>query len=41
MANTAWPNSRAFLAKQIGDLEPARQKRLVHQNVIDLYKMKL
>ena len=40
-ANMTWPNSRAFLAKQIGDLDPARQKRLVHQNVIDLYKLKV
>jgi predicted TIM-barrel fold metal-dependent hydrolase len=40
-ANMTWPNSRAFLARQIGDLDPARQKRLVHQNVIDLYGLKL
>jgi predicted TIM-barrel fold metal-dependent hydrolase len=40
-ANMTWPNSRAFLARQIGDVDPARQKRLVHQNVIDLYGLKL
>lgn len=40
-ANMTWPNSRTFLARQIGDLEPARQKRLLSQNVIDLYKLKL
>jgi predicted TIM-barrel fold metal-dependent hydrolase len=40
-ANMTWPNSRAFLAKQIGDLDIARQKRLVAQNVIDLYKLKI
>ena len=39
--NMTWPNSRAFVAKQIGDLEPARQKRLTSQNVIDLYGLKL
>ena len=40
-ANMTWPNSRTFLAKQIGDLDPARQKSLLSQNVIDLYKLKL
>jgi predicted TIM-barrel fold metal-dependent hydrolase len=40
-ANMTWPNSRAFLAKQIGDLDTARQKRLTSQNVIDLYGLKL
>jgi predicted TIM-barrel fold metal-dependent hydrolase len=39
--NMTWPNSRAFLARQIGDLDPARQKRVLSQNVIDLYKLKL
>ncbi len=39
--NMTWPNSRAFLAKQIGDLEPARQERLLSQNVIDLYRLKI
>lgn len=37
--NMTWPNSRAFLAKQIGDLDPARQKRVLSQNVIDLYRL--
>ena len=37
--NMTWPNSRAFIARQIGDLEPARQQRVLSQNVIDLYKM--
>jgi predicted TIM-barrel fold metal-dependent hydrolase len=40
-ANMTWPNSRAFLAKQIGDLDPAKQVRVVSQNVIDLYKLAL
>jgi predicted TIM-barrel fold metal-dependent hydrolase len=40
-ANMTWPNSRAFLAKQIGDLDMERQKRLTSQNVIDLYGLKL
>jgi predicted TIM-barrel fold metal-dependent hydrolase len=40
-ANMTWPNSRAFVAKQIGDLDMAKQKRLVSQNVIDLYGLKL
>ena len=39
--NMTWPNSRAFLARQIGDLDPARQKLVLSQNVIDLYKLKL
>ena len=39
--NMTWPNSRAFLARQIGDLDPVRQKRVLSQNVIDLYKLKL
>lgn len=39
--NMTWPNSRAFLARQIGDLDPARQKRVLSQNVIDLYKLKV
>jgi predicted TIM-barrel fold metal-dependent hydrolase len=37
--NMTWPNSRAFLAREIGDLEPVRQKRVLSQNVIDLYKL--
>jgi predicted TIM-barrel fold metal-dependent hydrolase len=40
-ANMTWPNSRAFLARQIGDLDPAKQKRVLSQNVIDLYKLPL
>ena len=39
--NMTWPNSRAFLARQIGDLDPARQKLVLSQNVIDLYNLKL
>lgn len=40
-ANMTWPNSRAFIARQIGDLDPAAQKRLTSQNVIDLYGLEL
>jgi len=40
-ANMTWPNSRAFLAKQIGDLPLAKQERLVSKNVIELYGLKL
>jgi predicted TIM-barrel fold metal-dependent hydrolase len=40
-ANMTWPNSRAFLAKQIGDLEIEKQKRLVADNVIELYQLEL
>jgi hypothetical protein len=36
-----WPNSRAFLAKQIGDLDLEKQKRLVADNVIELYQLEL
>jgi predicted TIM-barrel fold metal-dependent hydrolase len=40
-ANMTWPHSRAFVAKQIGDLDFETQKRLTSQNVIDLYKLDL
>ena len=39
--NMTWPNSRAFLGRQIGDLDPAKQKLVMSQNCIDLYKLKL
>jgi predicted TIM-barrel fold metal-dependent hydrolase len=39
--NMTWPNSRAFVARQIGDLDPERQKRVLSQNVIDLYRLPL
>ena len=39
--NMTWPNSRAFIAKQIGDLDYAIQERLISQNVIDLYRLEL
>jgi predicted TIM-barrel fold metal-dependent hydrolase len=39
--NMTWPNSRAFIARQIGDLDPEKQKRVLSQNVIDLYGLKL
>lgn len=35
--NTTWPNSKAFIAQQIGGLPMERQMRLASQNVIDLY----
>jgi predicted TIM-barrel fold metal-dependent hydrolase len=35
--NMTWPNSRAFIARQIGDLAPEKQKRVLSQNCIDLY----
>jgi predicted TIM-barrel fold metal-dependent hydrolase len=35
--NMTWPNSRAFIARQIGDLDPEKQKRVLSQNCIDLY----
>jgi len=35
--NMTWPNSRAFLARQIGNLDPEKQKRVLAQNCIDLY----
>ncbi len=40
-ANMTWPNSRAFLAKQIGDLPDAAKRRLVADNVIGLYGLAL
>jgi predicted TIM-barrel fold metal-dependent hydrolase len=39
--NMTWPNSRAFAAKQIAYLPEERQKRLLSQNVIDLYGLKI
>ena len=35
--NMTWPNSRAFIARQIGDLEPEKQARVLAQNCIELY----
>ena len=39
--NMTWPNSRAFIAEQIGGLPMERKKRLLSQNVIDLYGLPL
>jgi hypothetical protein len=36
-----WPNSRAFLAQNIGHLPLEKKKRLLSQNVIDLYGLPL
>ena len=35
--NMTWPNSRALIARQVGDLEPEKLKRVLSQNCIDLY----
>jgi predicted TIM-barrel fold metal-dependent hydrolase len=35
--NMTWPNSRAFIARQIGNLDPEKQKKVLSQNCIDLY----
>jgi predicted TIM-barrel fold metal-dependent hydrolase len=35
--NMTWPNSRAFLARQIGDLPAEKQARLLSENVVELY----
>ena len=35
--NMTWPNSRAFLARQIGDLPSEKQARLLSENVVELY----
>ena len=39
--NMTWPNSRAFIARQLGDLDPETQKRVLSRNVIDLYGLEL
>ena len=39
--NMTWPNSRAFIATQIGDLPASKKKRLCSDNVIELYNLKL
>jgi predicted TIM-barrel fold metal-dependent hydrolase len=38
--NMTWPNSRAFIAAQIGDLPASKKKRLCSENVIELYGLK-
>ena len=35
--NMTWPNSRAFIARQIGDLDPEKQARVLARNCIELY----
>jgi predicted TIM-barrel fold metal-dependent hydrolase len=40
-ANMTWPNSRAFVARQIGGLDMETQTRLTSRNVIDLYGLAL
>jgi predicted TIM-barrel fold metal-dependent hydrolase len=40
-ANMTWPNSRAFIARQVGDLDAEKQKRVLSQNCIDLYGLKI
>ncbi len=39
--NMTWPNSRAFIARQIGALDVEKQTRVLSQNCIDLYGLKL
>ncbi|MFT5439565.1 MAG: hypothetical protein ACI9MJ_001430 [Alphaproteobacteria bacterium] len=39
--NMTWPNSRAFLGRQIGDLDPAKQRRVMSKNVTELYKLEV
>ncbi|MBT3792700.1 MAG: amidohydrolase family protein [Rhodospirillales bacterium] len=36
-SNMTWPNSRAFIARQVGDLAPDKLKNVLSQNCIDLY----
>jgi predicted TIM-barrel fold metal-dependent hydrolase len=38
-SNSTWPHSRAFVARQVGELSPSLQKRLVSQNVIETYRL--
>jgi predicted TIM-barrel fold metal-dependent hydrolase len=37
--NMTWPNSRAFIARQVGNLPPEKMKQVLSQNVIELYKL--
>jgi predicted TIM-barrel fold metal-dependent hydrolase len=37
--NMTWPDSRAFIAKQIGGLPRDVQERLLSKNVIDLFSL--
>ena len=34
-----WPNSRAFIARQLGYLPLAKQERVLSKNVIELYNL--
>lgn len=36
-SNMTWPNSRAFIARQLGNLDNEVKKRVLAQNCIDLY----
>ena len=39
--NMTWPNSRAFIARQIGELETEKQNRVLAQNCIELYGLQI
>jgi predicted TIM-barrel fold metal-dependent hydrolase len=39
--NMTWPESRAFIAKQIGNLDYETQEKLTSKNVKNLYKLKI
>ena len=39
--NMTFPNSKAFVARQVGDLPRATQERLLSKNAIELYRLKV
>ncbi len=39
--NSTWPHSRELLSEQLGHLPQDVLRKLVHDNVVDLYKLKL
>jgi predicted TIM-barrel fold metal-dependent hydrolase len=39
--NMTWPNSRAFLARNIGGLPAEKKERLLSGNVVELYGLEL
>jgi len=39
--NMTWPDTRSFIACQIGHLDPGKQYRVLSQNCIDSYGLEV
>jgi predicted TIM-barrel fold metal-dependent hydrolase len=37
--NSTWPDSRAVIARDLGHLPPAALRRVLRDNVVDLYHL--